>query len=92
MKFSSLFQIRSGFRKRKAEEIAEEKKNKAKGIHVPLVPENDDDVVLAMMTKFKKKPKPEIAKNKPVSVFGKKVSSGPNNKKRATLPVVVKKK
>lgn len=44
--------VRSQFRKRKAEEVAEEKANREKGIYVPLVAEHPEDIRLAARTVF----------------------------------------
>lgn len=66
--------VRSQFRKRKAEEVAEEKANREKGIYVPLVAEHPDDIRLAARTVFRggsssnkeslKKPHVAMAKKK----------------------------
>ncbi len=62
--------IRSVFRKRKAEEVAAESANKAKGIHVPLLPERAEDIALARQVKFAKKKALPPSLKKPASIFG----------------------
>jgi coiled-coil domain-containing protein 130 len=64
--------IRSGFRLRKAELQREAESNRQKGIHVPLVPEAQEDVLLALSTKFgRKKQRTATMPKRPSSIFKK---------------------
>jgi len=65
--------IRSGFRKRKAEDIREAEQNAARGIHVKMVPERQEDVLAAFQTKFAKKRARPKALKKPSSIFATKM-------------------
>ncbi len=64
--------IRGVFRKRKAEEVATEKANQLRGIHVKLGPERPEDVDLARQIKFAKKKTLPAALKKQTSIFGNK--------------------